>query len=115
MYLPKKDVIGIFNKLSESFSKSQIVFEVVDEKYTTGIWKKIVESKMKRSLGTKAGASYHFGVREGKDVESYGNNIKVAEEWSYFDEENIRPKFFRLFRDLKFISRTQWTIRATIG
>ncbi len=115
MYLPKSDVIGIFNKLSESFSESQIVFEVVNQKYTAGIWKKIVESKMRRTLGTKAGSSYDFGVREAKDVESYGKNIKVVEEWSYFEDEDIRPKFLRLFRNLKFMSKTQWTIRATIG
>lgn len=115
MYLPKREVVRIFNKLSESFSESQIVFEVVNAKYTEGIWKKIVESKMKRSLGTKAGSSYDFGVREAKDVESHGKNIKVVAEWSYFEDEDIRPKFLRLFRNLKFISRTQWTIKATIG
>ncbi len=115
MYLPQKEVARLFNKLSESFSKSQIVFEVVDEKYTKGIWKKSVESKMKRALGTKAGSSYGFGVREAKDVEAYGKNIKVVEEWSYFEDEDIVPKFLRLFRNFKFMSRTQWTIKATIG
>ena len=69
MYLPKSEVIRIINKLSGSFSQSQIVFEVVKEKYTKGLWKKVVESKMKRSLGTKAGSSYEFGVGDAKDVD----------------------------------------------
>lgn len=115
MYLPGKEVIRIFNKLSESFSKSQIVFEVVKEKYTNGIWKKIVESKMKRYFGTNAGSLYQFGVRKAKDIEPYGKNIKVVEEWSYFDDDDIAPKFLKLFRNLKFISRTLWTVRAMIG
>jgi methyltransferase (TIGR00027 family) len=115
MYLPESDVIRIFKKLSGSFSQSQVVFEVVHEKYTKGLWKKVVESKMKRALGTKAGSAYEFGVGDAKDVESYGKKIKVVEEWSYFEDPDIKPKFLRLFRNFKFMSRTQWTIKATIG
>lgn len=114
MYLPKDGVISLFKRLSESFVKSQIVFEVVNEKYTKGIWKKIVASKMRR-LGTTAGSSYDFGVRDATDVEAFGNNIKIVEEWSYFEDEDIKPKVFRLFRNFKLMSRTQWTIKATIG
>src|SRR5512141_3098273 len=42
MYLPQKEVEGLFRKLSESFSTSCIVFETVNKKYTQGMWKKIV-------------------------------------------------------------------------
>lgn len=62
MYLPQKQVEGLFKKLSELFSKSAFVFETVNKKYTQGLWKKSVESKMKRSAGTTAGASYQFGL-----------------------------------------------------
>ena len=115
MYLPPADVVGLFNKLSGSFSKSEIVFEVVHKRYTQGFWKKSVESKMKRNLGSEAGASYEFGVREAREVEAYGPAIKVVEEWSYFEDEDIQPKLLRLFRPFKFMTRTQWTIKATIG
>jgi len=93
---------------------SNAVFEVVNEKYTKGLWKRIVASKMS-TLGTQAGYSYDFGVRDAKDVEAFGNNIKIVEEWSYFEDEDIKPKFFRLFWKFKPMSRTQWTIKATIG
>ncbi|MFC1984938.1 class I SAM-dependent methyltransferase [Chloroflexota bacterium] len=115
MYLPKDGVISLFKRLSESFVKSQIVFEVVNEKYTKGIWKKIVESKMRRSLGIQAGSSYDFGVHDAKDIEAFGNNIKVVDEWSYLEDEDIKPKVLRLFRNIKLMSRIQWTIKATIG
>jgi len=115
MYLPPADVVGLFNKLSRTFSKSEIVFEVVNKRYTQGFWKRSVESRMKRNLGSEAGASYEFGVREATEVEMYGPAIKVVEEWSYFEDENVQPKFLRLFRPFKFVTRTQWTIKATIG
>jgi methyltransferase (TIGR00027 family) len=115
MYFPKAEVVRIFNELAETFLRSHIVFEVVDVKYTQGMWKKRVESKMKRSIGTEAGSSYQFGVRNATDVEAYGKDIKVVEEWSYFEDEDIQPRFLRLFRNFKFVSRTQWTVKATIG
>ena len=114
MYLPKDGVISLFKRLTKSFVKSEIVFEVVNEKYTKGLWKKMVASKMS-TLGTQAGSSYDFGIRDAKDIEAYGDNIKVVEEWSYFEDEDIKPAILRLFRNVKLFSRTQWTVRATIS
>ena len=115
MYLPKGEVVGIFRKLSESFSRSLIVFETVTEKYTKGLWKKAAERKMRRRAGSEAGTSFQFGVRDARDVEAYGDHIKVVEEWSYFEDPDIRPKVLALFRNLKTMTRSQWTVKAAIG
>jgi len=114
MYLPQKEVEDLFRKLSESFSKSSIVFETVNKKYTQGVWKKMVESKLKRS-GTTAGSAYQFGVNNAKEIESFGKNISLIEEWSYFEDADIEPKILWYFRNTKFLTRTQWTIKAAIG
>jgi len=115
MYLPREAVVHLFHKLSETFSRSQIAFEVVTEKYTREPWKKLVESKIKRSTGTEAGSSYQFGLRDAREIESYGQNIKVLEEWSYFEDPDIKPGFLRLFRHMRAMTRAQWTIRASLG
>jgi O-methyltransferase involved in polyketide biosynthesis len=73
MYLPKDGVISLFNRLAKSFTQSEIVFEVVAEKYTKGLRKKIVESKM-NTLGTKAGSSYDF-VFVGQGISSLMEKI----------------------------------------
>jgi methyltransferase (TIGR00027 family) len=115
MYLPRPAVIDLFNKLTTSFTNSQFVFEVVHERYTKGLWKKGVEARMKRRLGSDAGSSYQFGVRQAQDIESLANNIRVVEEWSYFEDEDIRPSFLRLFRHFDFVAKTQWTIKTNFG
>jgi methyltransferase (TIGR00027 family) len=114
MYLPKVEAIRIFNRISTSFTKSQIAVEVVSERLTRGLGKKLLKSKMQRSFGMKDDASFSFGIRDAREIETYGNNIRVVEEWSYFEDRDIEPKFFRLFRNLKSMTRSQWTIRATI-
>lgn len=115
MYLPKDEVIQLFQALSTTFSDSQIVVEVVNERYTRGIWKKGVESKMKRALGSDAGASYDFGIRNAAEIETYGRNIRVVEEWSYLEDERVLPKMLYRFRNVPLFSRTQWTVRALMG
>ena len=114
MYLPENEVIRIFQELGKKFSKSQIVFEIVHKKYTRGFRKKIVESKMKRNSGTEAGSAFIYGLNNAREIESYSDNIKVTDEWSYFEDPDIRPKLMRVFRHFKSISKIQYTIKARI-
>jgi hypothetical protein len=60
-------------------------------------------------------ASFSFGIQDAREIETYGSNIRVVEEWSYFEDQDIEPKFFKSFRNFKPMSRSQWTIMATIG
>jgi methyltransferase (TIGR00027 family) len=115
MYLPEKDVINLFNVLSSNFIHSQLVFEVVAERFTRGIGKKMVEMRIKRALGLDAGISYAFGVKNAKDIESFAKGFSVVGEWSYFEDDDIRPGFLKWFRNFPSISRTQWTIMASLN
>lgn len=111
MYLPKMGVINLFKTISNNFYQSQIVLEVVTEKYTHGIWKKIIEMKIKRLLRLNAGSSYNFGIKNALELESYSNGIKVVNEWSYVEDPDLHSRILKYLR----ISRTQWTITATIN
>jgi methyltransferase (TIGR00027 family) len=115
MYLPPDEAIRIFKRLSTSFTQSQIAVEVVSKRLTRGFGKRLLKSKMQRSLGTREDASFRFGINNAKELETFGDNLKVIEEWSYFEDPDIVPKFHRLFRNFKPLSRLQWTVRATIG
>ena len=115
MYLQPEGVRYLFKALSEAFISSEIVFEAVNEKYTRGIWKKMVERKMNKQMDSSAGSFYQFGIRNAKEIEKFGSNIKVLEEWSYYEDPDLKPAILKMFRHLKTFSRTQWTIRALLG
>ncbi len=115
MYLPRQPVIDLFGKLASSFTSSQIVFEVTSEKYTRGLWRMMVASKMRRNLGTRSATPYVYGVRSAREIEGYAHGIEVVEEWSYLEEKDVRPGFMRLLRHMKSFTRSQWTIRAGLG
>jgi methyltransferase (TIGR00027 family) len=111
MYLHKSDVVKLFRTFTERFFNSQIAFEVVTEKYTRGIWKKIVINKIKREIGLDAGYSYNFGIIKAKELESFADGIKVVNEWSYIEDPDVYPHILKYLG----LSRTQWTITATIN
>jgi methyltransferase (TIGR00027 family) len=115
MYLEPEKVRELIGKISDEFSNSQMVAEVVDEKYTRGFWKKITESKMKRRAGTSAGSSFNFGIRKADDFKEFGNGIEVIEEWSFMEDKRVKPIILRFFRHFKTFTRSQWTVRLSIG
>ena len=111
MYLPKTDVVRLFGTFSERFFDSQIVLEVVTESYTHGIWKQIVIMKMKRELGFDSGSAYNFGIKNAGELESYGEGIKVINEWSYVEDPDVHPAILKYLG----LARTQWTITASLN
>lgn len=114
MYLPEKDVINLFKHLADNFNNSQFIFETVQKKYTQGLYKKMVEKKMQRVLSSSAGASYNFGINNAYEIETYHPHIKVDEEWSYFEDDDIKPVILKAFKHFKTFTRSQWTVRAHI-
>lgn len=114
MYLNEDAVSKIFKQISENFSRSYFVFEVVRKKYTRGFWKKMVEMKMNRNLASGAGSSFNFGVKKAEEIEKFSSKLHVVEEWSYFEDKDIKPGFLYHFKHLKSFSRTQWTVKARI-
>jgi O-methyltransferase involved in polyketide biosynthesis len=113
MYLPKAQVICLFEALSKSFERSRIVLEVVAEAYTRGIWKQLITMKMRRETGSDAGSFYNFGIRNAAELETYGKGIQVLDEWAYVDDPDVRPRIYRYL--YKGLSRTQWTVTAAIN
>ncbi|MEZ4663439.1 MAG: class I SAM-dependent methyltransferase [Caldilineaceae bacterium] len=111
MYLPRPAVIELFQQVAAKFADSQLVFEVVTEKYTRGLWKKIVEMKFRSEMGVDAGAAYNFGVKRGAEIEDFAPGLKVINEWSFVDDADVYPRILKYMG----LARTQWTVTAAIN
>lgn len=114
MYLPREEVVRILTSIAGTFSQSRIIMEVIAEKYTRGFRKKMVEMKMRSGAGSTAGDFYQFGIRDEKEPESYHPDIQLEGAWSYYEDRGIKPSFLKLFRHIKSIARTQYTVILNI-
>jgi methyltransferase (TIGR00027 family) len=76
-YLPKQEATGLLQVIARSFNRSQLVLDMAPEKYTKGLWKKLIYLES-RVWGIDV--SFVFGINRPRDIETYGNGFKVIDD-----------------------------------
>jgi O-methyltransferase involved in polyketide biosynthesis len=114
MYFTPEDSSRTLKLIASSFRNSRLVMEVVAAKYTTGFYKKLVEQKMRRRAGTEAGDYFLFGLKHASNLKSIHPAYEIYGEWSFFEDREVKPAFLRMFRNVKSIAKSQYTVIADI-
>jgi O-methyltransferase involved in polyketide biosynthesis len=78
MWLPQQDAIRLLKEIGERFYRSQLVLEMVPEKYTKGLWKNLFRLHARIDWGLDV--SWVFGIKNPHDIEAYGKGLKVIGE-----------------------------------
>ena len=68
-YLPKDEVVNLFQRISQSVNNSQFVFDNIPDMFTKGVWKWAGN----RFMCT----SWTFGFKNNTEVESFAKGLKV--------------------------------------
>jgi len=76
-YLPKQEVTRLLQVIARRFNRSQLVLDMAPEKYTKGLWKRLIRLES-RVWGIDV--SFVFGINNPRDIESYGNGFKVIDD-----------------------------------
>lgn len=76
MWLPKPEAARIFKEIGDRFSRSQLVLDMVPERYTKGIWKELFRLHSRIEWGLDI--VWVFGIQDPHDLEAYGNGFKVT-------------------------------------
>ncbi len=115
MYLPEDDVKKLVRELAKRFPGSELVCEVVNKKWLSGIYRRILEFKLRRELHLGDDITYQSGLAHSREMEEWGPGIRFLDDWSYLD--SYEGSFFwpRLFRHVRFIRYTQWSIHYRLG
>jgi O-methyltransferase involved in polyketide biosynthesis len=77
-WLSEQDAARLLKEIGERFYRSQLVLDTVPEKYTKGIWKTLVRLHSRIDWGLDV--SWTFGIKNPRDIEAYGNGLKVIGE-----------------------------------
>lgn len=75
MYLPAQESARLLQTISQRFEQSQLVLDMLPEKYTKGILKWIVDLRIRYIWGLDV--SFLFGIKNSHDLEAYGKGFKV--------------------------------------
>ena len=77
-WLLPQDAVRLFKEIGEKFARSQLVMDTVHERYTKGIWKKLVRLHFRLDMGLDV--TWDFGLKNSHDLEEYGKGLKVIGE-----------------------------------
>ena len=74
-YLPGQEVTRLLEVIARKFTRSQLVLDMAPEKFTKGLWKKIFQL---HSRAWEIDVSFVSGIKDPRDIESYGKGLKVT-------------------------------------
>jgi len=73
-YLPKQAVTRLLQEISQRFERSELVLEMAPEKYTRGVWKRLLQLE---SRAWDIDVSIVSGMTNPHEIESYADGFKV--------------------------------------
>ena len=77
--------------------------------------KRMVNYKMQHRGHLGKDATYNFGVRDSKEMEGWNAGIQFLDDWSYFDSEEKKLGWLKMFRNSELFRKTQWTVHYKLN
>lgn len=115
MYLDAVKVKELVLKLKFRFPGSELVCEAVSERYTRKPWNRMVSMKLNRQIGAGKGASFTFGLRNDREMKTWGSGIEFLDAWSYFDSGHPRLGWVGVMGKMKFMRNVQYTVHYRLN
>ena len=97
MYFEEPQVKSLVLVLREHFPGAELVIDAFSPF--------IVRANNLRLSITKFGARYHWGLKRGQEIEGWGENIQLLDEWGYFDRPEPRLDHIRWMQHIPFLAR----------
>jgi hypothetical protein len=58
---------------------------------------------------------YNFGIRDSKEMEGWNPGINLLDDWSYFESEEKKLGWLKMFRNIELFRKTQWTVHYKLN
>jgi methyltransferase (TIGR00027 family) len=115
MYLNQEDVKALVLKLQKQFPGSELVCEVVNDRWLKKSMKVYLNFKMRRQLYLGKDATFKSGLKNSEEMENWGNGIKFVDEWSYFDSHDKKLGWLQFMGKMESFRKVQWTVHYKLN
>jgi O-methyltransferase involved in polyketide biosynthesis len=106
-YFEEAQVRSLFLKLRDHFPGCELV---CDAHTPFVIWADNLQLAY-----AKVKARLHWSLKNGRDVESWGEGIRLLDEWNYYDEDEPRFKAFRWIRLIPPLAKSSGIFHYKLG
>jgi len=106
-YLKEREVRSLVNALRQRFPGAELVFDALPPF-------QVATGRLHPAL-RKTTARLYWGLRNNKELENWGDSIRLLSEWFYFDQPEPRLGVSRLFRFFPPIGKGFKILRYRLG
>lgn len=106
-YFEEAQIKSLFLKLRDHFPGSELV---CDAHTPFVIWVDNLQLAFARVK-----ARLHWRLKHGKDVESWGEGVRLLEEWNYYEEDDPHLKAFRWVRLFPALAKSSGIFHYQLG
>lgn len=106
-YCEETQVKTLFLTLRDRFPGAELVCDAISPYM---VWLNNL-----RIARTKIGARYGWGLKRGKDVEKWGSDICLLDEWFYFSRPEPRLAHVRWIRHIPFLAKASGIFHYRLG
>jgi O-methyltransferase involved in polyketide biosynthesis len=110
MYLHEKEVRSLVLRLQQRFPGCELVCEVENTFVINALQKERWKRKFQKDHHLGPDATMYFGIRDGKDLESWGPGIRFLDEWTIFEDHEKKLGWMNLFAFSKRLRFAQWIV-----
>ncbi len=107
MYFEEAQVKSLVLTLRDHFPGAELVFDAFSPF--------LVRMNNLRISRTKIGARYHWGLKRGQDLESWGDGITLLDEWFVFSRPEPRLDHVRWMRHIPLFAKVMGIFRYRLG
>lgn len=107
MYFEESQVKSLVLALRERFPGAELVCDAFSPF--------LVRMNNRRIARTKMGARYYWGLKRGKDLESWGEDIRLLDEWFPFDRPEPRLAHLRWMRYIPLLAKVMGVFHYRLG
>ena len=115
MYLHEDDVKSLILKLKKNFPGCELVSEMENTFIINALKKKRWRKKFQADHHFGADVTMYFGIRNGNDLERWGEGIRFLDEWTLFDDHEKKLGWLNLFSFSKKLRKAQWVVHYQLG
>jgi len=110
MYLHEDEVKSLVLELQKRFPGCDLVCEVEHMFVIKLLEKDRWRKKFQRDHYLGSGAVMHFGIQDGRDLESWGRGVTFLDEWTVFDDHEKKLGWMNVFAFSKRLRKAQWVV-----
>jgi O-methyltransferase involved in polyketide biosynthesis len=107
MYFEEAQVKSLVLMLRDQFPGAELVFDAFSPF--------LVRANNLRMAISKFGVRYRWGLGRGQELESWGDGIRLLDEWGYFDRPEPRLDHIRWMRHIPLLARVMRVYHFQLG